>query len=328
MVQENITCYVLGKMPDVLADLGHLALGSRLKRLAERLQSDAALIHASTGEDIQPGQFPLVAALDRYGPLTVNEAVKVLGVSQPAVTRALSELTKVGWVETTPSAADRRQKTIAFTDKGRASVDRLKSQMWPRVAAAARDICEGLSGDFLSQITEFEQRIADRSLADRYAARSLRIVEFAAQHAAAFHDINAEWIQAMFELEAHDLHVLQNPRETIIDVGGEILFVEAPGLGLIGACALQPGEHGFIELTKMGVLQRARGLKAGEFLLHAVLERARARGFADKLYLVTNQKCQAAIHLYEKLGFEHDDEIMALFGKRYARCDVAMRFRG
>ena len=79
--------------------------------------------------------------------------------------------------------------------------------------------------------------------------------------------------------------------------------------------------------AKMGVSQSARGRKVGEFLLAAALERARAMGVADRLYLLTNTKCAAAIHLYEKLGFAHDPEIMRLFGGRYERCDVAMSFR-
>jgi ribosomal protein S18 acetylase RimI-like enzyme len=85
------------------------------------------------------------------------------------------------------------------------------------------------------------------------------------------------------------------------------------------------GPHSF-ELTKMGVLERARGLKAGEFLLHAIIERGLALG-ADPLYLLSNTKSAAAIHLYKKLGFEHDAGIMAQYGARYARCNVAMRYR-
>jgi GNAT superfamily N-acetyltransferase len=73
------------------------------------------------------------------------------------------------------------------------------------------------------------------------------------------------------------------------------------------------------------VLESARGRKAGEFLLRAVLRRARSLG-ADRLYLLTNAACAPAIHLYEKLGFVHDAEIMREFGARYERCDVAMRF--
>jgi GNAT superfamily N-acetyltransferase len=143
-----------------------------------------------------------------------------------------------------------------------------------------------------------------------------------AQH---FHDINAEWIEAMFVLETLDREVLQNPREKIIAPGGVILFVEAPGRGVVGTCALKPTGGGGYELTKMGVRESARGTGAGAFLLEAVIARARQIG-ADPLYLLTNRDCAAAIHLYEKLGFRHDAGIMADYGARYARCDVAMRY--
>jgi ribosomal protein S18 acetylase RimI-like enzyme len=49
---------------------------------------------------------------------------------------------------------------------------------------------------------------------------------------------------------------------------------------------------------------------------------------AELLYLLSNKKSAAAIHLYEKLGFVHDAEIMQTYGARYARCDVAMRYVG
>lgn len=153
----------------------------------------------------------------------------------------------------------------------------------------------------------------------------LAIREFQDHLARDFHDINAEWINAMFRLEDTDREVLENPRERIIEPGGQILFVEAHGVGIVGACALQNTGPTSYELTKMGVRETARGLKAGEFLLAAVIQRAKALG-ADPLYLLTNAKCAAAIHLYEKNGFQHDAEIMATHGARYARCDVAMRY--
>jgi N-acetylglutamate synthase-like GNAT family acetyltransferase len=75
----------------------------------------------------------------------------------------------------------------------------------------------------------------------------------------------------------------------------------------------------------MGVLDSARGRKAGEFLLDAMIARARAIKI-KKLYLLTNSKCAAAVHLYEKAGFVHDATIMADNGARYERCNVAMSF--
>ena len=158
------------------------------------------------------------------------------------------------------------------------------------------------------------------------AGPRLTVRDFSDDLAQAFHDINAQWIEGMYRLEAADRDVLENPRARIIDPGGAILFVEAEGMGVVGACALRKTGEGEFELTKMGVLESARGLKAGEFLLQAVLARAKAMG-VKTLYLLSNRKSQAAIHLYEKLGFVHDEGVMAAHGAAYERCDVAMLYR-
>lgn len=151
------------------------------------------------------------------------------------------------------------------------------------------------------------------------------IREFSDTLAPHFHRINAQWIAEMYTLEPTDIDVLENPRERIIDSGGDILFVEDPELGIIGTCGLQKtGERQF-ELTKMGVVPEARGKKAGEFLLRAMIKRAFTLG-CDRLYLLSNAKGAAGVHLYEKAGFVHDAGIMEEFGKRYQRCNVAMLY--
>ena len=66
---------------------------------------------------------------------------------------------------------------------------------------------------------------------------ALSILPFDDALAVHFHDINAQWIEAMFHLEDTDRQVLENPRARIIDSGGDILFVEAHGLGIVGTCA-------------------------------------------------------------------------------------------
>jgi GNAT superfamily N-acetyltransferase len=149
------------------------------------------------------------------------------------------------------------------------------------------------------------------------------ILEYTGDLAESFYQINAQWIETMFVLEEHDREVLKNPSEWIIDLGGVILFVKSPVHGIVGACALMITGEGCFELTKMGVTESVRGQKAGEFLLAAILERARKMD-VQKLYLLTNHICEAAIHLYEKLGFQHDAGIMAEYGATYDRCDVAM----
>jgi DNA-binding MarR family transcriptional regulator len=313
---------------DVLRDLGPIFLGSRLKRLSERMQGGAAQVLADAGLSIQPAHTPLLTALDR-GPLSVGQLAEAVGTSQPGVTRAAGQLVRLGLIEAS-QGVDQRQRTLALTTAGQAVMTRLKLLVWPRVKAAVSEMCEGLGGPLLEQIAALESALASRPLNERVAGvapeRPL-IREYSDDLAATFHEINAEWITSMFRLEQSDLEVLQDPRGCIIERGGAILFVEVPGLGILGTCALRKTGEDSFELTKMGVRASARGLKAGEFLLAATIERA-ASMHAKTLYLLTNRRCEAAIHLYEKLGFRHDAQIMEQYGSRYERCDVAMRYHG
>jgi ribosomal protein S18 acetylase RimI-like enzyme len=140
-----------------------------------------------------------------------------------------------------------------------------------------------------------------------------------------FKAINEEWISEMFSLEKTDREVLENAQTLILDRGGKILYARHPSLGVVGTCALLKKEEGAFELTKMGVLKTARGLKVGEQLLLAVITLAKEMQIAN-LFLLTNHRCEAAIHLYRKNGFKDDAEIMRRYGPLYQRCDVAMRY--
>ena len=318
---------------DVLADLGPLFLGSRLKRLADRLQADAAATLAAMDLPIQPAQQLLLATLRRQGPLTVGAIAQQLRISQPTVTRTVLGLVDQGLVTASREGRDQRHKTLTLSPEGEALIARAERDLWPRVEAAVINMCAGLTGPLLEQIAMLERHLDERSLAARVETQALAddglsIRPFTDDLAEPFYRINAEWIQEMFVLEENDITLLSNPRELIIDKGGAVLFAETPDLGVVGTCALIKMKDGWFELTKMGVSKAARGRKAGEFLLAATLEHAKTMGVADKLYLLTNAKCAAAIHLYEKLGFQHDAEIMATFGARYERCDVAMSFKG
>ncbi len=152
-----------------------------------------------------------------------------------------------------------------------------------------------------------------------------QILDYTEQLAPEFARINTEWIKAMYVLEPHDREVLANPGKHIIAPGGAILFASLPGLGVVGTVALMPSGEGAFELTKMGVLEAARGRKVGEALLIAATARAQAMQ-VQLLYLLTNRKSAAAIHLYEKLGWLHDADIMTRYGATYERCNVAMRY--
>jgi N-acetylglutamate synthase-like GNAT family acetyltransferase len=155
---------------------------------------------------------------------------------------------------------------------------------------------------------------------------NIDFLTFKPEYAADFKKINLEWISSMFEVENGDLKSMDNPQQYIIDGGGEIFFAKHNRLGIVGCCALLQKQPRVFELTKMGVLQRARGLKIGEPLLQHVLKHAENSSI-ERLFLLTNWDCSAAIHLYLKNGFVHDEEVMKQYGESYDRCNVAMKYQ-
>jgi N-acetylglutamate synthase-like GNAT family acetyltransferase len=152
----------------------------------------------------------------------------------------------------------------------------------------------------------------------------LKFISFTPPLAKHFKAINEQWISEMFQMEALDTDILQYPQQRVIEPGGHIWFAQHASLGVIGTCAIVKKAEGVFELTKMGVLQQARGLKAGERLLRHVLAESEKMSIKC-LFLLTNIKCAAAIHLYEKNGFTHDTNIMTQYGSAYKRCNVAMQ---
>src|SRR3569623_917303 len=108
---------------DVLADEGGVMLGSRFKRLAERLQAGAELIARDCGLPTQPGQMPLLTALWRRGPTSVGEAAEATGFSQPAITRVARQREKMGLVVNAIDPEDRRIRRLALTREGPAEME-------------------------------------------------------------------------------------------------------------------------------------------------------------------------------------------------------------
>lgn len=150
--------------------------------------------------------------------------------------------------------------------------------------------------------------------------KNLEIVDFKPEYAQDFYLITKEWVEGMFGLEDIDRYYIEHPQENIIDQGGDIFFVKHNN-ELIGTAALvKCAEEDTLELIKMGVYEKARGLNAGQVLMDESIRRSREAG-AKKMYLETHTSCVAAIKMYRKVGFQ-DAPIHS--GCEYERCNLAM----
>ena len=148
----------------------------------------------------------------------------------------------------------------------------------------------------------------------------IRIIDWQPVYQAAWKNLNIAWISRDYEVEQVDLDTLDFPEKYFINDGGAVLLAQREADGeIIGTVALQPFGDGVLELAKMTVAENARGLKIGEMLGVAALERARKLG-AKRVFLLSNTKAYQAINLYFKLGFR----CVALENKDFKRANIQM----
>ena len=156
---------------DIVREYGFLTLGSRLRRIGERLQADTQRIMDASGVTLQASQYPFLGALDRLGPLTIGELADAVGITQPGATRTLAQLVKLGMVKARQAPQDQRRRIISLTAKGQALVDLSKREVWPRIEDAVADLCGSLSGPLLDQLAAIEDGLAAKPL-DRRGKRA------------------------------------------------------------------------------------------------------------------------------------------------------------
>jgi DNA-binding MarR family transcriptional regulator len=309
---------------DIFDELGASALGSRLRRLSDRLAADVYGLYQTADAPFEPRWYPLFRWLMSNGAASISEAATALGTTHASVSQIARAMVAAGVAESSRDPRDERRRIVSLTRRGR-SLGRKLQPLWDDISSAAQEVTTAAGRDLLPLLAAAEQALTERSLADRVAARvrerrlaQVRIVEFQPEHRDAFERLNLEWLQQYFEVEGPDREILGDPKRAVIDRGGAILMAldaQTP----VGTCALIPGPHG-LELAKMAVTSRVQGLGIGKRLLEAAIERARELG-ADRLFLLSHTKLSAAIGLYRKLGFEPLPDVPE---SGYTRCDVAM----
>lgn len=156
------------------------------------------------------------------------------------------------------------------------------------------------------------------SFVAKQAGPPCRIVDYRPELRGDFERLNRDWLERLFTLEPVDLKYFANPKQEILDRGGEIFFAET-GNEIVGTATILD-EEGRLELAKMAVTPSAQGRGIGALLVQEAIRRAKARG-ADKLMLVTNSGLAPAIALYRKLGFQ---EVFRGQHPKYKRGDLIM----
>jgi DNA-binding MarR family transcriptional regulator len=164
-------------MSDVVRTRGVGAFGTRLRRLSERLDRDIREIYRIRGIEFEPSWFPLFAALDELGPLSVGEVAAHTGVSHAAISQMRGKLLAEALIEVKTDAADQRRQMLHLTAKGRALVTRVRP-LWRAIADATKALCSESAPNILSHLDAVEIALDINGMHGRVNA---------AEHQAAIH---------------------------------------------------------------------------------------------------------------------------------------------
>jgi DNA-binding MarR family transcriptional regulator/ribosomal protein S18 acetylase RimI-like enzyme len=292
---------------DLIAELGELALASRLHRLADTLQKDVTDVYAELGLDFQARWFAVLAALRASRPLPVTSLAARLALSHQAVSRTVTLLVARGLLTESTDPRDARRKRVALSASGRQLCHRL-DRIWTEIRQANGDLLTEAGVDLLADLARLETALAGESMADRVRRRlglappdPVRIEGYRPAYKRHFRQLNERWLSEFFSVEDGDRRLLDDPAGRIVRRGGAVFFALV-GDEVAGTCALIRHRDQTWELAKMAVApdRRRRGL--GRRLTLAAIERARDAG-AGQLWLRTSPRLRAAGRLYRSLGF-------------------------
>lgn len=313
---------------EYIAQLGLVALGSRMRAVSDRLYAVADEIYRLSGLELQGRWLPLLRMLHDRGPQTVGDIAEAVGQTHSAVSQLADKLMDQGWLEVVVDPTDKRRRRLTLTVRADAEL-RAAKPLWRAIDDLFAQHCREQGVDLLHTLTAFESVLAP-TLATAIIARAaahgrsaLRIVPFAPALRDHFYRLNEAWLRKYFYVEEIDHRVLSDPETEILQGGGAILFAML-GEEAVGTCALLRESEGVYELTKMAVDEQRQGLGIGRALLEAAIAEFQQRN-GRTLFLETHDKLVPAIRLYESLGFEHQPSIKP--DSHYARANVYMVWR-
>ena len=312
---------------DFFERTGKMAIGSRLRVLTETLTRDAASIYGLYGVDIKPKWFPVFYSLTDEQPKSVTAIAREIGQSHPSVSTIVREMINVGLIEEVDDKDDRRCTLITLTEYGKSLSQELIAQLRD-VERAVEQISSECDNDLWAAIADWEKALGRKSILERVKEikeqrehSEVEIVEYQPQYKKAFYELNRKWIELYWELEPHDIEVLENPEKHILEKGGHIFVALYNGFP-VGVCALcpMPEESAYdFELAKLAVNNSIQRKGIGRRLCDTVIDKARELG-GKMLFLESNTRLKPAIALYRKLGFKELPE----YHPAYARGDIQM----
>lgn len=144
---------------------GGAVIGAHLRRLSERIDSDANRVYAQLGVTFEQRWMGVLDLLVRRGPLSVNDIARELKISHPSVSQTRGSLVASKLLVELPHPTDRRRRILHFTQKGKRLVDQLKPA-WAALEQAGEEL-NAEAGNVALLLERLEAALERQSIVDR-----------------------------------------------------------------------------------------------------------------------------------------------------------------
>ncbi|RYU96417.1 bifunctional helix-turn-helix transcriptional regulator/GNAT family N-acetyltransferase [Emticicia agri] len=298
---------------DLISDLGALALGSRLKRLSDRMMKSVSEIYRNSGIDFESKWFPLFYLLSKEGEKGIMEIAEILHISHPGVIQLAREMEKAGWIVSEKSGQDARKRHLKLTEKAWQTLPQLE-EMWVSFKENNAKIIRGSQQNILLALEEFEHFLDNNDFKKQYyetfremKENPIEIKLFDEQYQQQVEDMvlsiqNGEFNLGLTAQRQPDLH---NLKAFYNDKGNWLWVALNKNDEVVGTIGLERLNDKQSVLRKMFIKKQYRGKALGlaSKLLEILLKEAKQQQFTEIL-LDTPLVTHAAHRFYESNGFE------------------------
>jgi len=298
---------------DLISDLGALALGSRLKRLSDRMMKSVSEIYKSSGVNFESKWFPIFYLLSKEGEKGIMEIAEILNITHPGVIQIAKEMEKAGWIESVKSGADARKRHLKLTEKAHQNLPQLE-EMWVSFKENNEKVIRASQHNILLAMQEIEDFLDKNNFKRQYyetfeelKQSKINIQLFDEKYQAQVEEMvlgiqNGEFNLGLTAQRQPDLH---NLKAFYNDRGNQLWVATNSKDEVVGSIGLEKLNNEQAVLRKMFIKQEYRGKTLGlaQRLFEILIIKARHQNFKEIL-LDTPLVTHAAHRFYERNGFE------------------------
>lgn len=145
----------------------------------------------------------------------------------------------------------------------------------------------------------------------------MELIEYDSKHKEDFIQFNKDWIVDNFGfLEDEDIKTFEKVDEELAN--GAMIYFAIEDDTALACCMAKPMENGNWEICKLASNKNRPHKGCGSAVFKAAVQWAIDHG-AKRLFILSNSRLKAAIHIYEKFGFKE----IKLNDYEYVRGDIA-----